>query len=180
MIPHYELTGDGPPLVLPTSRGATTAMWNPNVKALAKHFQVTRYDTRGHGRSETPVGPYTIDDVGNDVGELLDELGHDRAHFVGLSLGGMTGMWLGMHAPARIEKLVLLCTSRGCARPRRGPTARSQCARRARRRPSTAPPSAGSPTAPAPSTRPRACGRCSPASKTRATRAAARSSSAWT
>jgi len=116
MIPHHEVTGDGPPLVLSNSLGATLAMWDPQIKALAKHFQVIRYDTRGHGGSETPLGPSTIDDVGNDVTDLLDHLGIERARFAGLSLGGMTGMWLGMHAPARIEKLALLCTS-----PKMGP-----------------------------------------------------------
>ena len=116
MIPHHEVTGDGPPLVLSNSLGATLAMWDPQVKALAKHFQVIRYDTRGHGGSDTPPGPYTIDDVGNDVTDLLDHLGLESARFAGLSLGGMTGMWLGMHAPARIEKLALLCTS-----PKMGP-----------------------------------------------------------
>ena len=116
MIPHYEVTGEGPPLVLSNSLGATLQMWNPQVKALSEHFRVIRYDTRGHGGSETPPGPYTIDDVGNDVGDLLDHLGLESAHFAGLSLGGMTGMWLAMHAPARIEKLVVLCTS-----PRMGP-----------------------------------------------------------
>jgi 3-oxoadipate enol-lactonase len=116
MIPHHEVTGDGPPLVLSNSLGATLQMWDPQMKALSEHFRVVRYDTRGHGRSETPPGPYTIDDVGQDVTDLLDDLGLERAHFAGLSLGGMTGMWLGMHAPARLEKLVVLCTS-----PRMGP-----------------------------------------------------------
>ena len=75
-----------------------------------------RYDTRGHGGSETPPGDYTIDDVGRDVLDLLDDLGVEKAHFAGLSLGGMTGMWLGMSAPERVDKLVLLCTS-----PKMGP-----------------------------------------------------------
>mgnify|MGYP001167336444 CR=1 FL=1 len=116
MIPHHEVTGDGPPLVLSNSLGATLQMWDPQLDALAREFRVIRYDTRGHGGSDVPPGPYTIDDVGRDVLELLDHLGIERAHFAGLSLGGMTGMWLGANAPERVDRLVLLCTS-----PRLGP-----------------------------------------------------------
>jgi 3-oxoadipate enol-lactonase len=118
MIPYHRVTGpeDGPVLVLSNSLGATLDMWRPQAKALARRFRLIRYDTRGHGGSDMPDGPYTIDDVGRDVLDLLDELGIERAHFAGLSLGGMTGMWLAINAPERIDKLVLLCTS-----PRMGP-----------------------------------------------------------
>jgi 3-oxoadipate enol-lactonase len=113
MIPHHVVTGreDAPPLVLSNSLGATLAMWDPQADALAERFRLIRYDTRGHGGSDIPPGPYSIDDVGQDVLDLLDHLGIERAHFAGLSLGGMTGMWLGAHAPDRVGKLVLLCTS---------------------------------------------------------------------
>jgi 3-oxoadipate enol-lactonase len=113
MIPHHVVTGpeDAPPLVLSNSLGATLAMWDPQADALAERFRLIRYDTRGHGGSDIPPGPYSIDDVGQDVLDLLDHLGIERTHFAGLSLGGMTGMWLGANAPGRVEKLVLLCTS---------------------------------------------------------------------
>jgi 3-oxoadipate enol-lactonase len=116
LIPHHEVTGEGPPLVLSNSLGATLQMWNPQLNTLSKHYRVSRYDTRGHGGSEMPEGPYDLDDVGRDVLELLDHLKLERAHFAGLSLGGMTGQWLAINAPDRIEKLVLLCTS-----PKMGP-----------------------------------------------------------
>src|ERR1700754_4416007 len=111
MIPHHEVTGDGPPLVLSNSLGTTLEMWNPQVKALEEQFTVIRYDTRGHGASELPDGPYDIEDVGRDVLDLLDHLEIERAHFAGLSLGGMTGQWLAINAPERLDRLVLLCTS---------------------------------------------------------------------
>jgi 3-oxoadipate enol-lactonase len=113
MIPHHVVTGpeDAPPLVLSNSLGATLAMWDPQADALAERFRLIRYDTRGHGGSDIPPGPYSIDDVGQDVLDLLDHLGLERAHFAGLSLGGMTGMWLGANAPERVDRLVLLCTS---------------------------------------------------------------------
>jgi 3-oxoadipate enol-lactonase len=113
MIPHHLISGpeDAPPLVLSNSLGATLDMWDPQHDALAKRFRVIRYDTRGHGGSDIPPGPYTLDEVGTDVIELLDHLHSERAHFAGLSLGGMTGMWLGANKPERIDKLILLCTS---------------------------------------------------------------------
>ena len=100
MIPHHVITGDGPPLVLSNSLGTTLYMWEDQVPALAEHFTLIRYDTRGHGESEIPPGPYTLDDLGQDVIDLLDHLEIARANVAGLSLGGMTAMWLG-HPRAR-------------------------------------------------------------------------------
>ncbi len=113
MIPYHRVTGpeDAPALVLSNSLGATLRMWDPQARALARRFRLVRYDTRGHGRSDAPPGPYSIDDVGRDVLELLDHLEIEQAHFAGLSLGGMTGLWLAINAPERVDRLVLLCTS---------------------------------------------------------------------
>jgi 3-oxoadipate enol-lactonase len=110
---YHEITGpdDAPPLVLSNSLGSNLSMWDPQVPALSERFRVIRYDQRGHGRSPVPDGPYSIDDVGADAVALMDRLGIERAHFCGLSLGGMTGMWLAIHAPERVDRLALLCTS---------------------------------------------------------------------
>jgi 3-oxoadipate enol-lactonase len=106
---------DGPDdasvLVLSDSLGARHTMWDAQAPALAERFRLLRYDHRGHGQSEVPDGPYEIADLGRDVVGLLDELGLERASVCGLSLGGMTGMWLAIHAPERIERLVLACTA---------------------------------------------------------------------
>lgn len=102
---------DAPAVVLSGSLGSSLDMWDPQMAGLAGAFRVVRYDPRGHGGSPVPPGPYTIGDLGADVLRLLDRLKVRRAHFVGLSLGGMTGMWLGAHAPERIGRLALLCTS---------------------------------------------------------------------
>lgn len=103
---------DGPVVVFGGSLGSDLRMWEPQVAPLvARGFRVVRYDARGHGGSPVPPGPYELDDLGGDVLALLDDLGVDRVHFAGLSLGGMTGMWLGVHAPDRIASLVLCCTS---------------------------------------------------------------------
>ena len=110
---HYQLEGDSeaPVLVLSNSLGTTLDMWSPQMPALLEHFRVLRYDTRGHGQSEVTPGPYTIAQLGADVVSLIDHLKITRAHFCGLSMGGMTGMWLGIHAADRIDKLVLCNTS---------------------------------------------------------------------
>ncbi len=94
-------------LVLSNSIATTRDMWAPQLDAFTPHFRVLRYDTRGHGRSEVPDGPYSIDELGRDVLGLLDALNVQKAHFCGLSLGGMTGMWLAAHHSSRIDKLVL-------------------------------------------------------------------------
>ncbi|GAB3568125.1 3-oxoadipate enol-lactonase [Amycolatopsis endophytica] len=109
---HHETAGDGDVVVLSNSIGSTLRMWEPQVKPLVDNgFRVVRYDTRGHGKSDVPPGPYSIADLGGDVVELLDTLAVESAHFVGLSLGGMTGAWLGQHAPSRIRTLALTFTS---------------------------------------------------------------------
>jgi 3-oxoadipate enol-lactonase len=85
-------------------------MWDLQLP-LAERFRLVRFDHRGHGGSLVPPGPYEIADFGRDVLALTDELGLERFSYCGLSIGGMVGMWLGIHAPERIERLVLVCTS---------------------------------------------------------------------
>ena len=100
-----------PTLVLSNSLGTTHAMWDPQVAALSEHFRVLRYDSRGHGQSDVPPGPYTIELLAGDVLALLNALELERVKFCGLSIGGMIGIWLGANAPARVEQLVLSNTS---------------------------------------------------------------------
>lgn len=109
---HHVVTGPAgaPVVVLSNSLGSTHAMWDAQIEDLAEHFRVVRYDTRGHGSSPVPAGPYDIDDLADDVVALLDTLGVEKAHFVGLSLGGMTGMRLAARNPDRVDRLVVLCT----------------------------------------------------------------------
>jgi len=102
---------DAPVLVLGSSIGTSTVLWEPQVPALARRFRVVRYDHRGHGRSPVPPGPYELADLGGDLVALLDRLGVERAHVCGLSLGGMVSMWVAAHAPDRVDRLALLCTS---------------------------------------------------------------------
>lgn len=110
---HAEVTGraDGPALLLAGPIGSTVSIWDSALPALAERYRVIRYDHRGHGGSPVPAGPYTIDDLGVDVLALLDRLGVQRAHYCGVSMGGMVGLWLAAHAPDRVDRLVGCCTS---------------------------------------------------------------------
>ena len=109
---HYELEGDPklPVLVLCNSLGTTLDMWAPQMPAFLACFRVLRYDTRGHGKSEVTPGEYSIAQLGADAVALLDHLGIERASFCGLSMGGMTGMWLAANRAERIDRLVLANT----------------------------------------------------------------------
>jgi 3-oxoadipate enol-lactonase len=102
---------DAPVVVLSNSLGATRGMWDPQVPALAERYRVVTYDTRGHGASPSPAGPYSLDDLVDDVLALLDRVGAERAHVAGLSLGGMTALRLAARAPERVHRLAVLCTS---------------------------------------------------------------------
>jgi 3-oxoadipate enol-lactonase len=101
---------DAPVVVLSNSLGATYQMWNPQVAALEERFRVVRYNTRGHGGSPVPDGPYSIDDLADDLVALLDRLGVGRAHLVGLSLGGMTALRVAARDSERVDRLAVLCT----------------------------------------------------------------------
>lgn len=109
----YRVEGatENPVLVLSNSIATDLGMWDRQVPELTEHFRVVRYDMRGHGESGVPAGAYSIDRIGRDVLELLDSLDIERAHFLGLSLGGFVGQWLGIHAPERIGRLILSNTA---------------------------------------------------------------------
>jgi 3-oxoadipate enol-lactonase len=109
----YSVDGpaDAPVVVLSNSLGATRAMWDPQVPALAERFRVVTYDGRGHGGSPAPTGPYSIDDLVDDVLALLDRLGVDRAHVAGVSLGGMVGIRMAAREPARVRRLAVMFSS---------------------------------------------------------------------
>ena len=110
---HYVLEGpeQAPVLLFASSLGTTHEMWDPQAAALADEFRVLRYDHRGHGGSPVPPGPYSIDDLAGDALALLDELGVERATFVGLSIGGAVAITAALRAPHRFERLVLCSTA---------------------------------------------------------------------
>ena len=109
----YRLEGSAgrPVLILSHSIGTDQALWNLQVNDLLPHFQVLRYDIRGHGASDSPQGEYSVEMLGSDILALADALGISRFAFCGLSLGGAIGQWVAAHAPQRVTHLVLANTS---------------------------------------------------------------------
>jgi len=116
---NYQLEGPegAPVLVLSNSLGTNLHMWDTQIPAFTAHFRVLRYDTRGHGQSLVTEGPYSIEQLGRDVVALLDALNIDKAHFCGLSMGGLIGQWLGINAPERLNRLIVCNTAAKIASP---------------------------------------------------------------
>jgi 3-oxoadipate enol-lactonase len=110
---RYEWSGleAAPPLVFSNSLGTDIAMWDSQTAALSRDFRILRYDTRGHGRSSVMPGPYTINQLADDVVGLLDELELERSDFCGLSIGGLIAMSLALRVPQRLRKVVLCNTA---------------------------------------------------------------------
>lgn len=110
---YYEWSGAEhlPALLLSNSLGTTLKMWDPQMEEFTRHFHVLRYDTRGHGQSRVTPGSYTIEQLGWDAVRLLDLLKLNRVCFCGLSMGGMTGIFLAANAPKRFHKIVLCNTA---------------------------------------------------------------------
>jgi 3-oxoadipate enol-lactonase / 4-carboxymuconolactone decarboxylase len=113
---YYRLDGreDRPVLMLAHSLGQDHGMWDAQASDLSTHFRVLRYDIRGHGASAATPGDYTIEQLGKDAVALADALGIDQFAFCGVSLGGMIGLWLALHARGRVKAAALANTS---ARP---------------------------------------------------------------
>lgn len=111
----YQFAGleSGQCLVLSHSLGSSSAMWQAQLDSLGKHYRLLLYDHRGHGRSSLPdaEGGWSLADFGSDLLCLLDELKIERAHFCGLSLGGMVGLWLVQHVPHRLDRMIVANTS---------------------------------------------------------------------
>lgn len=110
---HYREHGrrDAPPVLLAPSIGTTNAMWDDLAAALAMRYRVIRFDTRGHGGSPVPDGPYSTTDLADDTCALADSLGIGRFALVGLSIGGASAQTLAARSPERLTALVLCCTN---------------------------------------------------------------------
>jgi 3-oxoadipate enol-lactonase len=113
ILMEYELSGkEGAPVVMMShSLGCNLALWAFQLEALEPHYRVLRYDTRGHGGSQATEGAYTLEQLGFDAISLLDALGVERVHWVGISMGGMIGQELALNHPDRILSLSLCDTA---------------------------------------------------------------------
>ncbi|HEX3907736.1 MAG TPA: 3-oxoadipate enol-lactonase [Mycobacteriales bacterium] len=116
---YAEISGppDGAVVVMGSSLGSTSRMWQAAAEKLADRYRVVVFDTRGHGRSPVPPGPYAIGDLGADVLVTLGALGVEEFSYVGLSLGGQIGIWLASEAPDRVRRLSLWSTAAKIATP---------------------------------------------------------------
>lgn len=110
---NYATFGDSnnPALVFSNSLGTRYQMWQPQIDALQDDYFIVCYDTRGHGLSSAPTGPYTLAQLGQDVIDLLDALNITQAYFCGISMGGMTGQWLAINHPDRFKHLLVCNTA---------------------------------------------------------------------
>ncbi|WP_291337693.1 3-oxoadipate enol-lactonase [Acinetobacter sp. UBA801] len=110
---NYQTFGDAakPALIFSNSLGTNFKMWQAQIDFFQQDFFVICYDTRGHGASSAPQGPYSIDQLGQDVVNLLDHLNVEKATFCGISMGGLTGQWLAIHRPERFNQVVVCNTA---------------------------------------------------------------------
>jgi 3-oxoadipate enol-lactonase len=110
---HYRLDGrqELPVLVFSNSLGADLSMWDAQMPMFSEHFRVLRYDSRGHGASESNSAEYTIELLAKDVITLLDHLQIATVSFCGLSVGGLVGQWLALHEGKRLANVVLCNTA---------------------------------------------------------------------
>lgn len=110
---HYQLEGpaSGPVVTLSHSLATNLSMWDPQIPALTSRYCVLRYDTRGHGKTDAPEGPYSLEQLAEDARALLQALEIPRTHFVGLSMGGFIGQVLALTSPQMLQSLVLCDTT---------------------------------------------------------------------
>jgi 3-oxoadipate enol-lactonase len=113
MKTNHRLEGprEAPVVTLTHPLGVTLTLWDDHVAALTQRYRVLRYDVRGHGGSDVPPGPYTLEQMAGDLFDLLDNLGIMETHFVGVSMGGLIGMTAALTRPSRIKSLVLCDTT---------------------------------------------------------------------
>ncbi len=110
---NYEIYGreEGDVIMFSHSLGTNLLMWDPQIKALKDRYKLLCFDTRGHGESDVPDGPYTLEELAKDAVGLLDVLGIKKVHWVGLSMGGMIAQAVALNHPERLKSLILCDTA---------------------------------------------------------------------
>ena len=110
---NYATFGDAnkPAVIFSNSLGTNYSMWQQQFNHFKNDYFVICYDTRGHGASTAPQGPYSIEQLGQDVIHLLDHLNINKATFCGISMGGLTGQWLAIHQPERFNHVIVCNTA---------------------------------------------------------------------
>ena len=111
---YYEVAGDGHPLILVSGLNGVARYWEPQVAALSAKYRVVSYDQRGTGQSDQRQRVFSVDQMARELAALMDALGIERAHIVGLSTGGAIGQTLAIEQPQRVARLVLCSTWTHC------------------------------------------------------------------
>lgn len=104
-------TSSGVPLVLSNSLGTDLSLWDAQLNAFSDRSSVWRYDTRGHGQSDAPADEYSLDRLGRDLLAIVDATGAPRVDLCGVSIGGLTALWVAIHARERVHRLILANTA---------------------------------------------------------------------
>lgn len=110
---YYEIYGEGMPLVLLEGLGYASWMWYRQIDALSKHFKVIVFDNRGVGETDKPDMEYTIELFADDTIEVLEALGVEKTHILGVSMGGFIAQEFSIKYPDKVDKLILCSTSFG-------------------------------------------------------------------
>lgn len=105
---HYEIAGQGDPIVFLHGLGSSTRDWQSQVECFSQNYQVVTVDLRGHGQSSKPTGEYSVQQFASDVAQLLEQTNLSPAHVVGLSLGGMVAFELAVSRPGLVRSLVVV------------------------------------------------------------------------
>ena len=126
---QYELEGpaNAPVVAMSHSLAANLSLWDAQAAALVPRYRVLRYDIRGHGGSDVPPAPYTLEQMAADLHGLMQALGIADAHFVGLSMGGLIGMTMALSSRAPIRSLVLADTTASYGPGPKAVMGRSHC-----------------------------------------------------
>jgi 3-oxoadipate enol-lactonase len=106
----YMVEGQGEPLIMIIGLGSDQSNWRLQTVLFKKYYRTITFDNRGAGKSEKPTKPYTINIMAEDTIGLMDHLGIEKAHLLGVSMGGMIAQELAINHPERVDKLVLGCT----------------------------------------------------------------------
>lgn len=108
---HYTIEGDGPIVTMSHALGCNLSLWDGQANVLSSRYRVLRYDARGHGQTSAPPGPYSLEQMADDLYGLLNGLGVTATHFVGISMGGMIGQIFALKYPSMVQSLVLSSTT---------------------------------------------------------------------
>jgi 3-oxoadipate enol-lactonase len=108
---NYVIEGEGPVVTMSHALGTNLSLWDEQAGALRGRYRVLRFDTRGHGQTSAPPGPYSLEQLADDAAALLAGLGIKETHYVGISMGGMIGQTWALRHPAMVQSLVLCDTT---------------------------------------------------------------------